>query len=163
MIVKTVEETAVPGDVIFASATESHRPVEALGEVGDGRLGWNWPPKTVVAKKLMVEFVRKRVERRRAFGSESRRRPHGAPRRDRGGAQKSGFQQVASKHLALFMLIWSRRGEPVARTRPWPYLSWRGRGVEKRQGDSASDVLSRVVMALGDALTAVLNAASRRR
>ena len=38
MIVKTVEETAVPGDVIFAAAAKRERPVEALGEVGDGRL-----------------------------------------------------------------------------------------------------------------------------
>jgi len=66
MIVKTVEETAVPGDVIFASATESQRPVEALGKVGDGWLRWNRPRQTVVAEKLMVEFLRKRVERRGA-------------------------------------------------------------------------------------------------
>ena len=63
MIVKTVEEPAVPGDVIFAAAAERERPVEALGEVGDGRLCGDWPRQTVVAEELMIEFVRKRVER----------------------------------------------------------------------------------------------------
>ena len=85
MVVKTMEETAVPGDVIFAAAAKRERPVEALGEVGDGRLGWNWPRQTVVAEELMIEFVRKRVERRGACGGESRLRPHGASRRDRRG------------------------------------------------------------------------------
>jgi hypothetical protein len=41
MIVKAVEEAAVPGDVIFAATAKHERPVEALGEIGDGWLSWN--------------------------------------------------------------------------------------------------------------------------
>ena len=50
MIVKTMEEPAVPGDIIFAAAAKRECPVEALGEVGDGRLRGDWPRQTVVAE-----------------------------------------------------------------------------------------------------------------
>ena len=82
MIVKTVEEPAVPGDIIFAAAAKRECPVEALGEVGDGRLRGNWPRQTVVAEELMIEFVRKRVERRGACGGKSRLWSHDASSRD---------------------------------------------------------------------------------
>ena len=85
MIVKTVEEPAVPGDIIFAAAAKRERPVEPFGEVGDGWLRWDWPRETIVAKELVVEFVRKRVERRGASGGESRLWSHDASSRDCSG------------------------------------------------------------------------------
>src|SRR5271170_5141602 len=156
MLVKTVEETAVPGDVIFAAAAKHERPVEALGEVGDGRLSWNRARQTVVAKELMVEFVRERVERRAACSGDSRLRPRPGRRRDRYGAQESGFQQVASKHGRLLMLNWRRRVESAAQTPPMAPSIEMQTGVEKRQGSSAPHVL-RQTRSSGRAFHAAVN------
>ena len=62
LVVKAVEEAAIPGDVIFAAAAEHERAVEALGEIGDGRIGRNRARQSVVGIELFRELGGHRVQ-----------------------------------------------------------------------------------------------------
>ena len=97
----TVEETAVPGDVIFAAATEGQRPVEALGERrrSSAALESGAPN-----RRHQRADGRVRSKACRAAWRFRRHEPPLAQRRapsQRCDPHKSGFQQVASKHLNL--------------------------------------------------------------
>src|ERR1700719_4604972 len=62
VVVKTVEEATVPGEVIFPAAAERERAVAALGEIRDSWGGRNWKRQSIIGVKFLRQLSGHRLQ-----------------------------------------------------------------------------------------------------
>ena len=91
MVVKTVEETTVPAEVIFSAGAERERAVAALGEIRDSWGDWNWKRQSVIGVKFLRQLDGHRLQFVAGVGGA------GLSQGERASARcQCRFQQVAT-------------------------------------------------------------------